>query len=125
MIYWVLVAGAHAFMYRREANEASELRSQLVQAQLEVLQMQVRPYFLFNTLHTIGTLTRAKETDTAVEMLVGSARCCRNRSRQLDAPRSACVRPRGILSADLVASHENRRVDPSRLLGMTRSCRPG
>ena len=71
MIYWVLVAGAHAFMYRREANEAAELRGQLVQAQLEALQMQVRPHFLFNTLHTIATLTRARENDTAVDMLGG------------------------------------------------------
>jgi two-component system, LytTR family, sensor kinase len=71
MIYWVLVAAAHAFMYHREASEASDLRRQLVQAQLDVLQMQVRPHFLFNTLHTIATLTRAKETDTAVDMLGG------------------------------------------------------
>ena len=71
MIYWVLVAAAHAVMYHREASEAAELRGQLVQAQLEVLQMQVRPHFLFNTLHTIATLTRAKDTDTAVDMLGG------------------------------------------------------
>ena len=71
MIYWVLVAAGHAYMYYRQAEEAAELRSQLYQAQLEALQMQLHPHFLFNTLHTIATLTRAQQTDTAVEMLGG------------------------------------------------------
>jgi two-component system, LytTR family, sensor kinase len=71
MIYWVLVAAAHAFVYHRDAQEAAELRGQLSQAQLEMLQMQLHPHFLFNTLHTIATLMRARDTDTAVDMLGG------------------------------------------------------
>ena len=35
---------------------ASELQSQLVSAQLNVLKMQLQPHFLFNTLNGISTL---------------------------------------------------------------------
>ena len=73
MIYWMLVAAAHAYLYWQESQEAAALRDQLTRAQLESLRMQLQPHFLFNTLHTISTLVRARETDTAVGMLVGVA----------------------------------------------------
>ena len=60
MIYWVLVAGAHAFMYRREASEASELRSQLVQAQLDILRCRYGHIFCSTRSTRIATLTRAR-----------------------------------------------------------------
>ena len=82
MIYWMLVAGAHAYVYYLEAREASELREQLARAQLEALRMQLHPHFLFNTLHTIATLTRARRTDSAVGMISGLAELLRSSLRQ-------------------------------------------
>ena len=60
LIYWVIVLISHAFnyynSYRKGELKASQLRTQLVQAQLEALKMQLHPHFLFNTLHSISAL---------------------------------------------------------------------
>ena len=82
MIYWMLVAAAHAYLYYHEAREAAELREQLARAQLDVLRVQLQPHFLFNTLHTIATLARARQTDTAVGMISGLAELLRSSLRQ-------------------------------------------
>ena len=82
MIYWMLVAAAHAYLYYHEAREAAELREQLARAQLDALRAQLQPHFLFNTLHTIATLTRARETDTAVGMISGLAELLRSSLRR-------------------------------------------
>ena len=60
LIYWLIVLISHAFnyynSYRKGELKASQLRTQLVQAQLEALKMQLHPHFLFNTLHSISAL---------------------------------------------------------------------
>jgi signal transduction histidine kinase len=60
LIYWVIVLISHAFNYYHSYREgelkASQLRTQLAQAQLEALKMQLHPHFLFNTLHSISAL---------------------------------------------------------------------
>jgi two-component system, LytTR family, sensor kinase len=60
LIYWVIVAVAHAFDYYRKYRErelrALELEKRLAQAKLQALQMQLNPHFLFNTLHSISAL---------------------------------------------------------------------
>ncbi|HVE80022.1 MAG TPA: histidine kinase [Gemmatimonadaceae bacterium] len=60
LIYFLIagVAGALAYarvLREREVREA-QLHTQLVQAQLDVLAMQLQPHFLFNTLHAIAGL---------------------------------------------------------------------
>lgn len=64
LIYWAILGIASAFdFYRRWQTEqlnAVRLKEQLVQAQLQALQMQLHPHFLFNTLHTIGTLVESE-----------------------------------------------------------------
>jgi glucose-6-phosphate-specific signal transduction histidine kinase len=60
LIYWVIVGVSHAFDYYRQARER-ELRSldlerRLTEARLQVLQIQLNPHFLFNTLHAISAL---------------------------------------------------------------------
>ncbi len=50
---------------------ASELEAQLSRAQLQALQMQLRPHFLFNALNTISGLVRTGDAATAVTMLAG------------------------------------------------------
>ncbi len=42
--------------YRERELAASHLETELTQAQLEVLRMQLQPHFLFNTLHAISSL---------------------------------------------------------------------
>ncbi len=54
---------------RLELN-ASELRTQLMRAQLGALKTQLQPHFLFNTLNAIMVLVRQQKTQDAEETLV-------------------------------------------------------
>jgi two-component system, LytTR family, sensor kinase len=60
MTYWAIVGLSHALSYHREAQtrtlRASQLETRLVEAQLQSLQRQLQPHFLFNTLNTISAL---------------------------------------------------------------------
>ena len=60
--YLFLVGVAYALVYRRESEaralNASQLETRLVEAQLQSLQRQLHPHFLFNTLNTISGLIR-------------------------------------------------------------------
>ncbi|HXG48456.1 MAG TPA: sensor histidine kinase [Methylomirabilota bacterium] len=60
MVYWAVVAVAHAFDYYRKFTErelrAAELERRLSEARLQALQMQLNPHFLFNTLNAIASL---------------------------------------------------------------------
>ena len=73
MTYWALVAFVHALDYQRESQEreltAAQLQTQLAEAQLEALQRQLHPHFLFNTLNTISALMH-RDVHAADEMLV-------------------------------------------------------
>jgi signal transduction histidine kinase len=58
--FWMIVGFVYLFhFYRRHRDqelEAKELESQLSQAQLQALKMQLNPHFLFNTLNAISAL---------------------------------------------------------------------
>jgi two-component system LytT family sensor kinase len=75
MTYLFLVGLAHALAYRREAEaralNAAQLETRLVEAQLQALQRQLHPHFLFNTLNTISGLihTDAVAADTMIDQL--------------------------------------------------------
>src|SRR4029077_9577491 len=62
MTYLFLVGLAHALAYRRESEaralSAAHLETRLMEAQLQALQRQLHPHFLFNTLNTISGLMR-------------------------------------------------------------------
>src|SRR5271165_315254 len=49
--------------------DASELKSQLIRAQLSALKMQLQPHFLFNTLNAIMVLVRQQNSRQAEEMI--------------------------------------------------------
>lgn len=55
-----IVAVAHAFFYYAESRERglrqANLETRLMEAQLQTLQRQLHPHFLFNTLNAISTL---------------------------------------------------------------------
>ena len=60
MTYLFLVGLAHALEYRRESErralDGAHLETRLIEAQLQSLQRQLQPHFLFNTLNAISGL---------------------------------------------------------------------
>jgi LytS/YehU family sensor histidine kinase len=73
--YFAILGAGLAFdyyhKYRERERQAAELRTQLANAQLQVLRAQLHPHFLFNTLNTISGLVRNNENKAAVSMLAG------------------------------------------------------
>jgi two-component system, LytTR family, sensor kinase len=57
--------------YREREFQATQLETQLAQAQLHSLRMQLHPHFLFNTLNGAVGLVRDNQNQAAVRMLVG------------------------------------------------------
>ncbi len=74
MTYLFLVGLAHALAYQRESEaralDTARLETNLVRAQLQALQHQIQPHFLFNTLNTIAGLLRTRP-DAADRMIAG------------------------------------------------------
>lgn len=72
LIYCGTLIVAHVFDYYRQVQagktRAVELASQLAQAQLAALKMQIHPHFLFNTLNSIAALLH-KDVEAADRML--------------------------------------------------------
>lgn len=64
-------AVSYYFRYREREFRASQLETQLAQAQLQTLKMQLQPHFLFNTLNGIAGLVRDSKNKAAVDMLAG------------------------------------------------------
>ena len=75
LLYWLVLVADWAVEHSRRARErlmrASQLEVQLAQARLQALQMQLHPHFLFNALHTIGTLVRTGQHAVAVRVVAG------------------------------------------------------
>ena len=73
VIYFAIVAGAHAYEYfkraREEELERSELQQALAMSELQALRIQLHPHFLFNTLHGISTLIDS-DPKTAKTMII-------------------------------------------------------
>jgi len=73
MAYASLVGIGHALEYaervRHEQAEKAALETQLVDAQLGALRMQLQPHFLFNTLNGVAMLIRSGDPGRAVEMI--------------------------------------------------------
>lgn len=72
MTYLFLLGLAHALEYRRESErrsiDSAKLETRLVEAQLQSLQRQLQPHFLFNTLNAISGLMRT-DVDAADRMM--------------------------------------------------------
>ena len=71
-IYLCIVGVSHAMYFHRQSQDravrASQLEARLAEAQLQALQRQLQPHFLFNTLHAIFTLVR--HNPTAAEQMI-------------------------------------------------------
>jgi two-component system LytT family sensor kinase len=72
MTYWAIIGLSHALDFHRESQDreltAAQLQTRLAEAQLQALQRQLHPHFLFNTLHTISALMH-RDTEAADAML--------------------------------------------------------
>lgn len=64
-------AVSYYLRFREREFRAAQLETQLAQAQLQTLKMQLQPHFLFNTLNGIAGLVRDSRNKAAVDMLVG------------------------------------------------------
>jgi signal transduction histidine kinase len=73
LIYGFIVGVIGAIQYhvrsQRDAVNSLELQRQLASAQLQALQMQMEPHFLFNTLNAITTLVELERGREAAQML--------------------------------------------------------
>jgi two-component system LytT family sensor kinase len=54
---------------RKREAQASRLATQLAEARLGALRMQLNPHFLFNSLNALAVLVREKQTEDASRML--------------------------------------------------------
>lgn len=74
-VYWGLLGLQHAVDYGRAVHArdlvTAQVETRLVEAQLQTLQRQVHPHFLFNTLHGISALVHANpdKADQMIERL--------------------------------------------------------
>jgi signal transduction histidine kinase len=75
IIYAATLGMSYAVSYYSQFRErefrAAQLETQLAQAQLQTLKMQLHPHFLFNTLNGIAGLVRDSRNKDAVDMLAG------------------------------------------------------
>lgn len=75
LLYWTILSVSYAAERQRLLREreltASQLETQLVQADLQALKMQLHPHFLYNALHTIGSLVRTGDRENAVRVVAG------------------------------------------------------
>lgn len=69
---WMLIGLVQGICYYRDAREkelqSSQLQAQVATMRLDMLRLQLKPHFLFNTLHAISTLID-EDPPAAAEML--------------------------------------------------------
>jgi two-component sensor histidine kinase len=72
-LYFTVLGCVYAFTYHHEAREResqqARLATQLAEARLRALRMQINPHFLFNSLNAITVLVRDQNTFDASRML--------------------------------------------------------
>jgi signal transduction histidine kinase len=70
VLYAAVVAAAHGVQYYRRSREREQLEAQLAETRLQMLNMQLQPHFLFNTLNTIAEMVH-EDPDKADTMIAG------------------------------------------------------
>ncbi len=73
VLFLIMVIAAHAWVFHRQSQlqtlKQSNLQREVAELQLQLLQMQLHPHFIFNTLHGINTLME-RDVETAKTMLL-------------------------------------------------------
>jgi two-component system, LytTR family, sensor kinase len=72
-------------------DRITRLQTQLARAELTVLRANLQPHFLFNALHTVGALVRARDHDGAVHVITELGDLLRAVLRR-DAPEEVTLR---------------------------------
>ncbi|HEY4677823.1 MAG TPA: histidine kinase [Candidatus Angelobacter sp.] len=89
LTYWVIVALNHGFYYYEQSRSRelawARMETDLANAQLQVLNMQLHPHFLFNTLHSISTLI-SEDPQTARQMVLKLSDLLRASLNKIDQP---------------------------------------
>lgn len=118
LVYVGAVALTHGWTHLRDARarelRVARLETQLNRARFQALNAQIRPHFLFNTLHTIGQLWRSGRSDEAEEMLdhLGSL---------FQRVRSSTERPGISLSEELSMVEEYLAIEEARFADRLRA----
>lgn len=85
-VYWlmlfVLTALDYRHRYQDQALQALGLKTQLTDAQLNSMRMQLQPHFLFNALNAIVMMVRRNDQDKAISMIIGLSEMLRNNLSQ-------------------------------------------
>ncbi len=68
-IYAAVVAAAHGLEYYRRSREREQLEAQLSETRLQMLNLQLQPHFLFNTLNTIAEMVH--EDPESADLMIG------------------------------------------------------
>lgn len=72
VVYWIILIATYSIdyygRYQKEELRASRLETELAQAQLGALKMQLQPHFIFNTLHSLSDLV-LEDAEAATRMI--------------------------------------------------------
>ena len=89
LTYWVIVALNHGIYYYEQSRARelawSRMETDLANAQLQVLNMQLHPHFLFNTLNSISTLI-SEDPQAARQMVLKLSDLLRASLNKIDQP---------------------------------------
>jgi two-component system, LytTR family, sensor kinase len=67
-VYAAMVVAAHGLEYYRRSREREQLEARLAETRLQLLNVQLQPHFLFNTLNTIAEIVH-DDADKADHMI--------------------------------------------------------
>ncbi|HEX9892484.1 MAG TPA: histidine kinase [Gemmatimonadales bacterium] len=71
ILFGTVLAADYYDRFRERERAAATLSTQLAEARVQALRMQLNPHFLFNTLNTVSMLVRQQANSQAVRMLAG------------------------------------------------------
>jgi two-component system, LytTR family, sensor kinase len=116
--YWIVILGhlgwRYYLAYRERERQAASLTTELVQARLQALRMQINPHFLFNTFNTISALIREnpEAADRVVVRLGELLRRTLDRGEVQEVPlREEIAFLRGYLEIELMRFGDRLTVD--------------
>jgi len=111
LLYGTIVAVAHAArasaILRAREHDALRLEAELTGARLAVLRTQLQPHFLFNTLHTIGSLILQQQGERAVQLIAELGELLRSTLAKRDSDLAT-------LGDELVAIRRYLRIEEAR-----------
>src|ERR1041384_5316994 len=106
LTYWVIVALNHGIYYYQQSRSRelawARMETELANAQLQALNMQLHPHFLFNTLHSISALI-PDSPRTAEEMVLKLSDLLRATLSKMETPEVSLRQELELLDCNLKA----------------------